>query len=454
MAQFLDIPVELLPIIFSFVLKPHYLTVLCLVNKTFNVFATPVLYGRFVSLFCTLADYPRLAVHVRNLDIRVFPKGLHSSFSHLSLLDLCVRAIKNCVNLKSCTWTRDGSLHATVLESLSSDCPQLEELEINGNSVGYDPVVLTRFQKLQKISLIMPNRSVLDTLPAWMFAAGARLRSLTITCKASAHVTDAFLELLSSYLTDLEHLFIVGCSKVTHRGIGALVAGNRKGLLTLNLEGLSQSFDIGTFKNVCHHTQALRRLRSITLTVHVHTTIIEWTRNVKDLLETAPLEVFQLYSTDELGDFPIPDDFWKGIAATRGSRFKRFSVYRIQMTLAALQSICSRCPRLEQLLVVVDQRDLIAIAPFLAPAENLRTLHINTHGKARGSPMSPSIMMQTVLDIVSHCSLTLTHFGCDTTAWQVQRVVHLDENGEKYTLPTLVPRENPDIPEQFLVVRA
>jgi len=114
------------------------------------------------------------------LEIRDFPKG-HSSYSYL--LAVCVKGIKNCINLKSCTWTRDGSLHTDILESLCSDCPQLEELEINGNSGGYDPAVLLRFHKLKKISLIMPSAPVLDTLPAWLSATRTTLRSLTIVCK-------------------------------------------------------------------------------------------------------------------------------------------------------------------------------------------------------------------------------------------------------------------------------
>ena len=46
MAHFLELPVELLPVIFDFVLRPQHISALCLVNKTFNRFATPLLYRR------------------------------------------------------------------------------------------------------------------------------------------------------------------------------------------------------------------------------------------------------------------------------------------------------------------------------------------------------------------------------------------------------------------------
>lgn len=134
------------------------------------------MFGSLVPSLHGLTIHPFTCI----LEIRDFPKG-HSSYSYL--LGLCVEGIKNCKNLKSCIWTRDGSLHTDILESLCSDCAQLEELEINGSSGSYDPAVLPRFQKLKNISLIMPSTPVLDALPAWMSATRATLRSLTIICK-------------------------------------------------------------------------------------------------------------------------------------------------------------------------------------------------------------------------------------------------------------------------------
>lgn len=46
MAHFLELPPELLPVIFDFVLNPQHIYTLCLVNKTFGRFATPLLYRR------------------------------------------------------------------------------------------------------------------------------------------------------------------------------------------------------------------------------------------------------------------------------------------------------------------------------------------------------------------------------------------------------------------------
>ncbi|KIK35261.1 hypothetical protein CY34DRAFT_17141 [Suillus luteus UH-Slu-Lm8-n1] len=44
--SFVDIPLELLPIIFDSVVRAQHLAFLCLVNKSFNEFAIPRLYKR------------------------------------------------------------------------------------------------------------------------------------------------------------------------------------------------------------------------------------------------------------------------------------------------------------------------------------------------------------------------------------------------------------------------
>jgi len=212
---------------------------------------------------------------------------------------------------------------------------------------------------------------------------------------------------------------------------------------------------MSAFKHTCIRTKAFRRLRAITLTVHIHMPLNKWTRDVGDLLSSAPLEVFSIYSTTTLVWTPIADEFWKNIAAQHGRRLKRFSVHRMQISPAALEVICSQCPLLEQLLIVVELRELDDAARLFALAKNLRTLHINfPMATSESSVVSPPMLMERVLSIVSVCSPTLAHVGCNTRVWQVERTVHEDENGEKYVIPTLAALENPDVPEQFLVIRA
>lgn len=99
------------------------------------------------------------------------------------LLVFCRNGLKNCINLRRCAWTRDGSVNSWILKALQ-ECHNLRELEINGNHNGhYDAIILPQFQNLQKISLIMPSGPVLDVLPSWINATRSILRSLTLICK-------------------------------------------------------------------------------------------------------------------------------------------------------------------------------------------------------------------------------------------------------------------------------
>ena len=162
-----------------------------------------------VKLFRTLGTCPHLARHVQRLgecsetshpsrcvprsvqrqlkqhpEIRDFPKSFYVAENEATL-QLCLSGIQNCVNLRSCTWTRDGSLTTDILEALLP-CEHLEELEINGNHENhYDPWLLRRFAHLRRISLIMPRTAVVEVLPAWTLATGATLRQLTVLCKVS-----------------------------------------------------------------------------------------------------------------------------------------------------------------------------------------------------------------------------------------------------------------------------
>ncbi|KAG1872973.1 hypothetical protein DFJ58DRAFT_760579 [Suillus subalutaceus] len=462
--SFVDIPLELLPIIFDFVVRAQHLASLCLVNKSFNEFAIQRLYRRVyiyawhteaakskvVLLFQTLSNYPRLAQYVSRLEIRAFPKALSSS-SYSDLLDLCTRGIRNCVNLRSCAWTRDGSLESAILLALQQ-CPQLKELEINGRDSGYyDPNILTQFSKLSRISLIMPSAQVIEVLPSWISATGPTLRNLTLICQTSSLITDTLLESLAPSMTELDQLFIIGCPKVTHRGIGEIVSTNRNGLTGIGLERLSPAFDMSSFTSICKEHRAFRRLRSITLAVHIETPFQTWTSDVTELLSTAPLEILQIYATTPTAKVVIADDFWRTIVTMHGSRLKRFSIDRMTISMGALHDICSRCSVLEQLFVVTARHNLDDVTRCFSAARNLRAIHVNFCREV--DEIEERSMMKDALRIVQQCPATVTQIGCDTRVWHVRRDVRMNDKGELYTVPTLTRYENPDIPEQFLVAR-
>jgi hypothetical protein len=64
------------------------------------------------------------------------------------------------------------------------------------------------------------------------------------------------------------------------------------------------------------------------------------------------------------------------------------------------------------------------------------------------------VMRNVATDVVRKCGPSVVQFGCSTRVWQVVRTVQRNEQGELEVERTLGPYEAPEIPEQFLVVRA
>ncbi|KDR77013.1 hypothetical protein GALMADRAFT_225165 [Galerina marginata CBS 339.88] len=460
---FLDLPVEILPEILHHVIKPQHLRAMCMVNQTFRSFATPRLYERVsiyswhkdgkvkvIKLFDTLSRSAYLASLLHVLEIRDFPKAITTLDG--DILKHVQRGLRNCSNLRSCTWTRDGSLNSEILEALNH-CQSLRELELNGHNEGhYDPRALLGFANLRRISIIMPSLAVVSQFDPWLSLTGNTLRSFTLICKASTIITDSLLESIAVHLVNLEHLQLTGCPKVTHRGVWTLVSSNINGLIGLGLEGVSPKFDMATFARQCITSGTLTRLRSVTLTVQQQLPMKEWIAGVIDLLSTSPLELFQIYSTGAFFESPMTDNLWKQLISTHGKRLIRFSVHRMLISLEAINDICLNCNNLEQLFVVVEPASLDRLSRSLSQAKKLRTVHINYPMEAFMEAF-PVLKPDQALSIINRCSATVTQFGCNARVWQVERQVVRDEEGKLQTRRTLAPYGSPEVPEQFLVVR-
>lgn len=102
---------------------------------------------------------------------------------HVELMELTVLGLKNCVNLRSVTWTREGSLTSAIMSVLAS-LPALDRLEINGHDSGnYDPNILTQFTHLTQLSVIMPSAAIVGQLHPWFQLQRVQLTHLTFICK-------------------------------------------------------------------------------------------------------------------------------------------------------------------------------------------------------------------------------------------------------------------------------
>ena len=245
MARFEDLPLDLLPEILVHLLIPDHLTSLCLVSRTIYSFSVPKLYRRIVILpshkssksrVCILifsifsevnsltschagnkfiqnsrgVSQPRLPcapirfashalqyifpyMNTVQLEIRDFPKCYYGVASpDEQSINTFAKGLENCVHLKACTWSRDGSLTSEILACLAR-CPELTDITLNGgHSHYYEPMDLVQLLRLRKISLIMPSISVIRILPHWLRAIGQSLTSLSLICKARIFRLRAF----------------------------------------------------------------------------------------------------------------------------------------------------------------------------------------------------------------------------------------------------------------------
>lgn len=121
------------------------------------------------------------------VEVRDFPKSILQRIEgrNEEILNVCLRGIRNCVNLQACVWTRDGTLNSAILEELSK-CPQLDSLEINGkHTYSFDPLLLLNFHQLRRLQVIMPSGEVIKVVPSLLIGSSNTLESLSLICRVS-----------------------------------------------------------------------------------------------------------------------------------------------------------------------------------------------------------------------------------------------------------------------------
>ncbi|EKM78334.1 hypothetical protein AGABI1DRAFT_75876 [Agaricus bisporus var. burnettii JB137-S8] len=510
MASCPDLPPEILPEILRHLPKVHHLTRTALVDHLFYQATIPELYKRasiyswhkegklkVLLLFRTLASCPHLARYIRRLGmhipillIRDFPKH---QLTDEGLKDI-LQGLRNCTNLRSCTWTRDGSLTSGILYALlnapsspeasphlsSSPMPSLRELEINGHHVHlFDPKLLLHFRWLSKISIIMPTLEVIQVLEEWVEILQGTLTSLNLICRTSPLITDDTLIRMAPSLQNLEFFHLTGCPKVTHKGIRAVLSENENGIKSLGLEGVSPRLVHLNPQPTFHN------LRSLTLSLpplnpspppppnghhHNYTTIQRWiarselsnyTSTLSSLLTStnAPnLEQFQIYSPYMfLEPCDATSTLFRALVKDHGDRLKRISVHRMLIDMDVITEICSRCFKLEELFMVIEPGYLDDLALRIHNAKSLRTIHVNYPLEAHTEDGGTAVLrLSEAVNFVRQCrNPSLTQFGCNARVHR--RIVEREnDSGEKVKEIEidLGPYESPDVPEQFLVVRA
>ncbi|SPO23532.1 uncharacterized protein UTRI_02211 [Ustilago trichophora] len=295
------LPLDLLvPILSHLRHRVRDLAACALVCRLFNEIATPLLYERLFLrdqtrlklVFASLGSNPDLCRLVKVIELRVFPFGLDAE--RLERLEIDIEtAFIHAINLEELVWTRAGSLNDRLLPTLLSSSPKLRRLELAGDARLWTTSTLLKYVPLsiQGLSLVLPEKATLrglvdiaeklvkasdpdtTTLASRMNAVrinndnseeATGLRSLSILCQHSPHLTDAILMALAPHLKHLRRLSLAGCRAVTGRGIEAILrcaSQGGQGVSDLAMEGLNiQARDVG----LLHPYTSSLRLLSLT----------------------------------------------------------------------------------------------------------------------------------------------------------------------------------------------
>ncbi|SJX62107.1 uncharacterized protein SRS1_12956 [Sporisorium reilianum f. sp. reilianum] len=279
------LPLDLLaPILSHLRHRVRDLAACALVCRLFHHIATPLLYERLFLrdqtrlklVFACLGSNAHLCRLVRVVELRVFPFGLDAA--RLERLEVDIETtFREAVNLEELVWTRAGSLNDRLLPTLLGSSKKLRRLELAGDARLWTMATLLRYIPLsvQELSLILPEKATLRGLvdvaeklsggeeaaaltsrldamridQAGSAGAATGLRSLSILCQHSAHLTDAILMALAPHLRHLRRLSLAGCRAVTGRGIEAILrhaSQGGHGISDLAMEGLNmRAADVG-----------------------------------------------------------------------------------------------------------------------------------------------------------------------------------------------------------------
>ncbi|CAE6408103.1 unnamed protein product [Rhizoctonia solani] len=457
--------------VFKHVERRAHLAQCCLVNKTWSSYARVCLYEwiqvytwhkgakkRVWTILETLGNAPHLAFHVKVLQLRDFPTHLSFDERH-HIINLATQAISNCLNLRSCSWTRDGSLSTSMIQELAS-LNSLKELEINAKPGAFGawvPEDLLGFRNLQSLTLIMPARSVVELLPAWCRENKDTLESLVIICKSAPYPNDDILQNMLPSLQNIRRLHLAGCIKVTEQSVGNILADNCR-IRSLALETCSPRFNMGLFASDCEAQKRLRFLTSISLTVPTSGGADQrrkWFESIILLLKHSPLESFQLYAgggTDEFISYEgVDHEAIKELIDLHASTLRRIGIQRLIVPLESMAYACEKCSQLEEIFATLCGVGRDALAQALVAGKRLRNVHLTLMTDVAGEmrPLHLLTAQEICQHIARNCGDSLQLIGSQTRVWQVTRSFSTGQ-----TVRTLGPYSGQQIPEQFLMMRA
>lgn len=316
---------------------------------------------------------------------------------------------------------------------------------------------------LHSLSLILPDRPIASTLPAF-FARQQQLAdaspfthsgldSLSILSRDSAVITPALIKQLAPALarTPLTRLAIAGCPKV-HDTAALELLSALPGLTDFALEasGVSAAF----YREAA---PALARVRRLKLTHPGPRHSAEFLPALVTLLAAATrLEGFTLYhsgvSSTATREWVTLDadggDFVRALVSHAGVGLRRLELSNVLIGLDSLEAIAGGMPNLRDMVVHIGGAlDMVRLSAAVALLPELRTLHVLS---ARAEHD-----VDAFLSVARNASATLRQVGYRNRVWTVRRTYDVDPEDPVQVRPamSLDRYDSPHFPEALLVVR-
>ncbi|GAA5931717.1 uncharacterized protein JCM15063_001549 [Sporobolomyces koalae] len=449
-----DLPLELLPNLLAPLVRRQDLYNVCLVCRAWcsvgqaQLYRWIRLFGRDLAiasvLFQVLADVPRLARLVKRLEVRVYPLS-NSVKQRRAMEELAIRMLRNCSNVEELVWTRKGSLTDDVFETIVT-LPRLRSFELNAHTNlspgSWSASHLVNLPRLRSLSLILPDRNVVDILPSFLARqrelahlaypddplGGPLLEELSILCRESTVINDRTMSSIIPHLANcsLRSLGLAGCAKLTGTPLLALLPSLPR-LKNLALEACN--LDPSFYRLAA---PSLTRLDSLKIT-HPgpnHPTLPDFFPALETLLEQTRLRAFTLYysgaSAGGRREWPtVSPGFIENLTRSIGASLRKFELSGVLIDLDSVETLARGSRGIRDLVLHLGETfDLAHLNACFATLTELRSLHV----LSQRADVTPD----NVLELAQQCSPTLRQIGLRNRVWILRRtIIQDDDEGDR-----------------------
>ncbi|KAG6826656.1 hypothetical protein H0H92_014947 [Tricholoma furcatifolium] len=389
-------------------LNNNDLAAVSLVSKSFFAGAVPTLYRTLAfrihhakrypnvsTSFSAILAHPSLAVHVRNIDIRVMP--IINNKPHPDFIHDFARALELCNNLDSFVYTPPSANTSAIMPMLQGKA-HLKHIRMSARLSTTQAAMLPKLRHVERLELDGASWEVLDVLPKWTESIHMSLTSLTLSM--SMDVNFLVLEMTLKQLPRLRGLHLL-CPTIDH------IEVLRLAMHTPLLESLAFTVtETGQPYDFPLPTPTLAHLQHLALNVHAAgltagsstpTTILSVLLAIKtgfSCLRSATLKIPEL--TSESANTVVMK-----LLEHHAKTIHRLTFVSAVLEIRTIGRICKRCKELEVLAMPLPMKDIYSFAGALTSSLSLHTLidgdgHVSHGTRPTLNQKSVAVLMQRV----------------------------------------------------------